>query len=534
MQGKDFYALLALVPIAPMAANARQQSSDTQPKRPNIIHIMSDDHSYQAISAYGDALSRQAPTPNIDRLAQEGMLFRRAYVENSLSTPSRACLMTGLYSHQSGQRTLLEVMDSTVTFVPQLLQAGGYTTGFVGKWHMRCDPKGFDWYMSFRGQGEYYNPGFKTPQSAGQYLPEEGYVSELVTKHAIEFLEQRDTTKPFCLYVHHKAPHRNWLPDLKYLELYDDVEFPIPGTFYDDYSTRGYAAHNQAMSIAESMTMIYDLKLKEWALTHPDDEEGVEDLEWMLGRMTPEQRAVFEEAYLRRNAPFAAVMDSVSADELLRWKYQRYVRDYLSVIRSVDDSVGEILAYLKEHGLEENTIVTYCSDQGFYMGEHGWFDKRFMYEESFRTPLIMRYPALIKPGVESETLVQNIDFAPTYLDLAGVDIPDEMVGRSIVPVLRKAGKKPLFWRRYLYYHYYDAPSEHMVPRHDGVFDKRYKLINFYYDDRGEMEPYYEFYDLRTDPQELDNRYGDKKYARVIKRLQRRLERFRKAEGIDEC
>ena len=509
--------------ILPLQAPAQDRKT---PRRLNIIHIMSDDHSYQAISAYGHPLSASAPTPNMDRIAAEGIRFDRAYVENSLSTPSRACLMTGLYSHQNGQRTLGKGIDSTVTFVSELLQQGGYQTAMVGKWHMQCEPKGFDYFYVLRGQGEYYNPVFKSHLSSGKYEREEGYVTSLVTSHAIDFLENRDPDKPFCLYVHHKAPHRNWMPDLPYLDLYEDVEFPLPETFGDDYSTKGEAARVQRMSIDQDMTLVYDLKVGELE-EEPTRGGHAAGLERGLSRLDPESRAKWDAAYGPRNRAF--LESNLQGEDLLNWKFQRYVRDYLRCIRSVDDSVGEILEYLDSHGLAENTIVVYTSDQGFYMGEHGWFDKRFMYEESFRTPLIIRYPGC-PGGLVSEAFVQNLDFAPTYLAVAGIKAPEEMSGRSLLPVIKKKGRQPLCWRKYMYYHYYDLPSEHNVLKHDGVSDKRYKLIHFY---GGEEGDYSEFYDLRKDPDEMHNCIADPRYRHRITRLQRRLDKFRKELGVDE-
>lgn len=518
--------LLASIPGAMAPEEAQAQDKD-RANRLNIIHIMTDDHSFQAISAYGHPLSRQAPTPNLDRLANEGIRFDRAYVENSLSTPSRACLMTGLYSHQSGQRTLEGLIDTTVTFVPELLKKAGYQTALMGKWHMLCEPRGFDQYYILNGQGEYYTPVFKSHLSNGEYIPEEGYVTDLITDHAIKFLEERDKDKPFCLYVHHKAPHRNWIPDIKYVDLYEDVVFPLPETFHDDYAGKGEAERVQRMRIDEDMSMIYDLKVSELDEEPSRSKHTFGMLEMGLSRMDSTTRAKWEAAYGPRNEAF--LRSDLKGEELLEWKYQRYIRDYLRCIRSVDDSVGEILEYLDSHGLADNTIVVYTSDQGFYMGEHGWFDKRFMYEESYRTPLIIRYPGG-KAGKVSEALVQNLDFAPTYLDVAGVQALPQMSGRSLLPVIKKGGKEPCRWRKYLYYHYYDIPSEHNVLKHDGVSDKRYKLIHFY---GGEEGDYSEFYDIKKDPNELSNLYGDKRYRRKIARLQKQLDKFRTELAIDE-
>ena len=518
--------ILASVPgtLLPQKADAQEKDSA---KRLNIIHIMSDDHSYQAISAYGHPLSRQAPTPNMDRLAEEGIRFDRAYVENSLSTPSRACLMTGLYSHQNGQRTLGKGIDTTVTFVSELLRQGGYQTAMIGKWHMQCEPKGFDYFYVLRGQGEYYTPTFKSHESNGQYLPEDGYVTNRITAHAIDFLENRDPDKPFCLYVHHKAPHRNWMPDVKYLDLYEDVDFPLPETFHDDYSGKGEAAKVQRMTIDQDMSIIYDLKVRELDVEPTRSGHLKAGLEHGLARLDSASMARWEEAYGPRNKAF--IESGLEGEELLNWKFQRYIRDYLRCIRSIDDSVGEILEYLDSHGLADNTIVVYTSDQGFYMGEHGWFDKRFMYEESFRTPLIIRYPGG-KGGLVSNAFVQNLDFAPTYLDVAGVDAPAEMSGLSLLPVIKKNGRQPCKWRKYMYYHYYDLPSEHNVLKHDGVSDKRFKLIHFY---GGADGDYSEFYDTKKDPNEMHNLISEKRYSRRIARLQRQLDKFRVELAVDE-
>ena len=370
--------------LATYPVNAAKQAIAV---RPNILYIMCDDHSMQTISAYGSALSKLAPTPNIDRLARRGMLFRSAFVENSLSTPSRACLITGLYSHQNGQRQLGEGIDTTRTFFSELLQKAGYTTGMVGKWHMHCRPKGFDFFHILNNQGSYYNPVFCSNREYGKYKQEKGYATTLITDHAINFLEHRDKSKPFCLLVHHKAPHRNWMPEEKYFGLYGDVEFPLPKTFWDDYATRGSAASTQKMRIDDDLRMIQDLKVPE--TLDPNDVESMDSYYALLGetsRFTPEQRVAFDKYYMPRNKKF--IESKLTGKELVKWKYQNYIRDYAAVIRSVDDNVGRLLDYLEQNGLSDNTIVVYTSDQGFYMGEHGWFDKRFMYEESAKGPLL--------------------------------------------------------------------------------------------------------------------------------------------------
>ena len=523
------YPLMPLAAALPMVGCSNKAEQSLKDQRMNIVYIMTDDHAFQAISAYGHELSKLAPTPNLDRLANMGVLFQRAYVENSLSTPSRACLMTGMYSHQNGQTMLSNKLDTTVTFIPEIMHEAGYQTAVIGKWHMLCEPRGFDTYRVLRDQGEYYNPVFKSNESNGEYISEKGYATNLITNHAIDFLENRDKNKPFLLYVHHKAPHRPWMPDFKYLDLYEDVEFPLPETFYDDYTTRGAATKEQRMRIDENMSMLYDLKLFGYKGTHQYDTDNM--LEYAMGTMTPEEKERWIAAYNEKNKDFLENMNQLSHDEIVRWKFQRYVKDYLRVIKSVDDSVGEILDYLEKNDLLDNTMIIYTSDQGFYMGEHGWFDKRFMYEESFRTPLIVHFPGN-KGGTKSETLVQNLDFGPTFLDLAGAKQPKEMFGRSILPVLKKDGAEPENWRKTLYYHFYDHTAEHNVLRHDGVFGKRYKLIHFY-DETGAIPSYEEFYDLEKDPNELNNLIDNPAYKDLIEEYMNTLSQTRKDIGVTE-
>lgn len=406
----------------------------------------------------------------------------------------------------------------------------GYQTAVIGKWHMLCEPRGFDTFRVLNSQGEYYNPVFKTPESNGKYIREEGYATDLITEHAIEFLDNRDKDKPFLLYVHHKAPHRNWMPNFKYLDLYEDVEFPMPDTFYDDYATRGAATSEQRMRIDEHMSMIYDLKLYGYeGSTHNYDTPRM--AQYAMGSMTDEERERWISEYNKKNEEFFANQANMTHDEIVRWKYQRYVKDYLRVIKSVDDSVGELLDYLEANDLMDNTMIVYTSDQGFYMGEHGWFDKRFMYEQSFRTPLIVYYPG-VKAGSKSETLVQNLDFGPTFLDIAGVKQPENMYGMSIVPVLKKNGAEPKNWRDALYYHFYDHTAEHNVMRHDGIFDKQYKLIHFY-DETGAIPSYEEFYDLAKDPKELNNVINNPEYAELVAKFKENLSAKRAAIGVTE-
>ncbi|WP_297004698.1 sulfatase family protein [Prevotella sp.] len=561
----DNKSLLSFAALSCIAATAQaQQKAAAATQRPNIVYIMCDDHAFQCISAYGSPISKLAPTPNIDRIAQRGMRFDRAFVENSLSTPSRACLMTGLYSNQNGQRQLGEGIDTTRTFFTEQLQQAGYQTAVVGKWHMGCDPKGFDYYHIYNDQGQYYNPQYRGTDTDGKYIVEEGYSTDLTTDHALSFIEHRDTNKPFCLLLHHKAPHRNWLANTKYFGMYDNVTFPMPETFYDDYETRGSAVRTQKMSVTKDMRWEQDFKVPEMLDTaNADSWDSYLSLMNEVNRMNPEQRIAWGKYYFPRNRRLLEAR--LTGKELDEWKYQNYIRDYMSVIKSVDESVGRVLDYLDSHGLTDNTIIVYTSDQGFYMGEHGWFDKRFMYEESLRTPLLIAYPGHIQPGTVCNKLVQNIDYAPTFLDLAGISKPKELPGRSLTPLF-KAGDKVKGWRNSIYYHYYDYPTYHMVRKHDGVRTDRYKLIHFYGEggldavkenkyqrqpgtrehgcmtyltSLGYFEPkdsavnYNELYDLQADPHELNNLYGKPGYEKITKQLQKQLTDYRKSIGVDE-
>ena len=561
----DNKSLLSFAALSCIAATAQaQQKAAAATQRPNIVYIMCDDHAFQCISAYGSPISKLAPTPNIDRIAERGMRFDRAFVENSLSTPSRACLMTGLYSNQNGQRQLGEGIDTTCTFFTEQLQQAGYQTAVVGKWHMGCDPKGFDYYHIYNDQGQYYNPQYRGTDTDGKYIVEEGYSTDLTTDHALSFMEHRDTNKPFCLLLHHKAPHRNWLANTKYFGMYDNVTFPMPETFYDDYETRGSAVRTQKMSVTKDMRWEQDFKVPEMLDTaNADSWDSYLSLMNEVNRMNPEQRIAWGKYYFPRNRRLLEAR--LTGKELDEWKYQNYIRDYMSVIKSVDESVGRVLDYLDSHGLTDNTIIVYTSDQGFYMGEHGWFDKRFMYEESLRTPLLIAYPGHIQPGTVCNKLVQNIDYAPTFLDLAGISKPKELPGRSLTPLF-KAGDKVKGWRNSIYYHYYDYPTYHMVRKHDGVRTDRYKLIHFYGEggldavkenkyqrqpgtrehgcmtyltSLGYFEPkdsavnYNELYDLQADPHELNNLYGKPGYEKITKQLQKQLTDYRKSIGVDE-
>lgn len=472
--------------------------------RPNIVFIMSDDHAYQAISAYGYGLNH---TPFIDSLAKEGILFRHAFVNNSLCAPSRAAILTGKYSHLNGIKgNGNEVFDGSQKTFPKLLQKAGYQTAMIGKWHLVSYPTGFDYWNILRGQGDYYNPDFIRN---GDTVRVNGYVTDLIADDAINWLDKRDTTKPFCVLMWNKAPHRNWMPAVKYLHEFDSVKIPVPSTLFDDYNTRTRAAHEQKMEIGKWLSPDYDLKEE----MHPSTPKRYDDL-WksIFNRLTPEDQQAFINAYKRENEAFAKA--NLTGKDLVLWKYQRYMKDYLRTIQSVDDNVGRVMDYLKKHHLDKNTIVIYTSDQGFYLGEHGWFDKRFMYKESFRTPLIIRWPAVIKPGQVNDDAVMNMDIGVTLLNAAGITIPAEMQGLSFLPILK--GKTLDDWRKYVYYHYYESGGEHNVAKHIGIRSNRYKLIYFYENKEWEL------YDMEKDSNEINNVYGNPNYKAIQDSLTQQL------------
>jgi len=489
-------------------AFAFQQNPDKTLARPNILFIMSDDHAYQAIGAYPGRLQPLNPTPQIDRIARAGMRFDRCLVTNSICGPSRAVLLTGKYSHLNGfmQNNGRDFNGSQQTF-PKILQQAGYQTAIIGKWHLGSKPTGFNHWEILNDQGEYYNPDFIS--TAGKHR-EKGYVTDLITEKALDWLRQESRTgRPFMLMVHHKAPHREWEPALKYLRTWDKTEFPEPPTLFDDYSGRGIAAHEQKMTVRDDMKMDADLKL--W------DKKNA-DYARTRGRMDSSQGAAWDLYYDSLKKDFKK--QQLQGEALLRWKYQHYLHDYLACIKSVDESVGRLLDYLRETGLDKNTIVIYTSDQGFYLGEHGWFDKRFMYEESYRTPLLVQWPGTTAAGSVNKDLVSNLDLAETILDATGTKIPSDMQGQSLVPILK--GKTPADWRKEHYYHYYEYPGVHSVKRHYGIRTERYILIHFYRD-----IDEWELYDLMKDPLELNNVYNDPAYAKTREVLKTKLTELRK-------
>ena len=464
-------------------------------QRPNVVIIVSDDHAFQAISAYGSKLMQ---TPGIDRIAREGILFNRAYVTNSICGPSRAVILTGKYSHKNGFRgnESSRFNGAQNTFIKELGR-NGYQTAWIGKWHLETEPQGFSFWQVLPGQGQYYNPDFIMMD--GSRKRREGYVSNIVEDVAEEWLDGRDKTKPFCLIIGHKATHRTWLPDTADMGLFDNVTFPVPKNFYDNYTNRE-AGRVQDMTIEKTMIMGYDLKMFEGEI-----KEG------SIIRMNTAQRARFNAYYGPIQADFKA--RKLSGNALTEWKYQRYMRDYLSTAASLDRNVNRTLDYLDRNNLTGNTIVIYVSDQGFYMGEHGWFDKRFMYEESFRTPMVMRYPGKIKPGSRSDELVMNLDIAPTILEAAGVAVPKDMQGQSFLPLVTNKNAKG---REAMYYHYYEN-GEHAVSPHFGISTGRYKLIRFYKRVEG-----WELYDLKKDKDEMQNVYNNPKYLKIAERLKKQL------------
>ncbi len=509
-----------------LAACGQDEPAAVEPAEPaaarpvNILFIMSDDHAVQAVSAYGHPISQLAPTPNIDRIAAEGMTFRNAFVTNSLCGPSRAAILTGKYGHINGFTRNGDVFDGSQWTWPRALKQAGYQTALIGKWHLGPTPDGldFDYFKIFNDQGEYYNPDFITADGMQRY---EGYSSDLVTEFTLDWLETgRDPDKPFVLFMHHKAPHRNWMPALRHAQQYADTEFPVPESYFDDYEGRAAAAA-QEMNIYRDMYEGHDLKMT----------TAVGATEWrydpwrhIVGRLRPEQRAEWDAAYQERNdAMNAAGFDE---QEMALWKYQRYLQDYLATISAVDESVGRILTYLDESGLADDTLVVYTSDQGFYLGEHGWFDKRFMYEESLRTPMLIRWPGHIERGSASTAMVMNIDYAPTFLELAGLDVPAEIQGHSLADVMRD--ETPDDWRDSIYYHYYEFPGFHMVKAHYGVRNHRYKLIHFYDDIDA-----WEFFDLEKDPDELHNLIDDPAYEDHIEAMRAELESLRRQYRVPE-
>ncbi|WP_341226773.1 sulfatase [uncultured Arcticibacterium sp.] len=516
---------LALAVLAFAAFSCQQEEQ----KKPNILFIMSDDHAYQAISAYDNTLIE---TPNIDRIANEGMLFTNACVTNSICAPSRAVILTGKHSHLNGKIDNNFPFDTTQMTFPQLLQQNGYQTAMFGKLHFGNSPKGFDEFQILPGQGRYYNPEFITKKEGKKTIT--GYVTDIITDLTINWLkDERDQEKPFFMAYLHKAPHREWLPAERHYKEFTTKTFKEPATLFDDYEGRGSAAKEAEMNLLTHMNWAGDSKI------YPDvmDELGIDETStWdkgafkrEVGAMNAEQRAAWDKVYGPMNEEFKKLYPNMTQTDKMKWRYQRYMQDYLGSIASVDEGVGKVLDYLEESGLAENTIVIYTSDQGFYLGEHGWFDKRFIYNESFKTPLLVKWPNVIKPGTTNTQMVQNLDFAQTILAAAQIEAPSDMQGENLIPLFK--GETENF-REAVYYHYYEYPAVHMVKRHYGIVTEDYKLIHFY-DDVDEWE----LYDRKKDPQEMKSVYDDPAYAETLAKLKSDLAdlrvKYKDSEDLDK-
>lgn len=480
------------------------QISNNTSKKPNIIFIFSDDHATNAISSYSKRFAQIAPTPNIDQLAKEGAILTNAFSTNAICGPSRASIITGKYSHINKyyKNNQGGYFDGSQWTFPKALQEGGYETALVGKWHLASTPEGFDYFkyhIDHGEQGVYWDP---TYNENGKKVKEKGYATNITTNFALNWLDNRDSAKSFCLMLQYKAPHREWSPDEKYKNVFENKTIPLPETFYDAYNGREKTAGDT------HMTMDF-FNRRDMKLTPPDSLSNKELNKWF--------------DYGNNPGEIVSPSADLTGNELKEWKFQRYIKDYLATIKSVDDNIGRVLKYLKDNNLEENTIVIYASDQGFFLGEHGWFDKRFMYEESMRMPFIIRYPKSIKPKTIVNDVISNIDIAPTMLDLAGISIPKEVQGKSFVNNLQ--GKTPKNWRQSMYYHYYEYPFWHHVQPHYGIRTERYKLIHFYYD-----VDLWELYDLKKDPSELNNLINSKKYVSLIKTLKKELANLKTGYG----
>lgn len=496
--------------LAPLSPGIRAADDGEARRRPNIVFIYSDDHAQQAVSAYGSVLNK---TPNIDALADAGMRFSQSFVGNSICGPARATILTGLHSHANGQTGNRSKFRNDLPTFAKTMRSGGYQTAVVGKWHISSDPTGFDHYAISHG---YYNPTLKTSEGS---VRRTGYTTDVLTEEGLGWIAKRDASKPFVLWLCHNAVHRTWQPGPGYLTRYDDVEIPEPATLFDDYAGKNKGAAIAQMRIARDLFPAYDLKLPATGKGHLDKYAS-----GALRRLTPEQRKEWQAAYRPKNEAFAKA--GLKGADLTRWKYQRYIKDYLRCVDALDDSVGRVTSFLKENGLEENTIVIYSSDQGFFLGEHGWYDKRWIYEPALRTPLIIRWPGVTEPGSVSEALVQNIDMAPTMIDAAGFEVPASMHGKSLTPLLK--GETPDSWRDAIYYHYQmddgKARASHIVSRHYGIRTDRYKLIHIY--DHGEWE----LYDLERDPGEMENLFQRAEYREITADLRKRLRELRRQFG----
>jgi arylsulfatase A-like enzyme len=490
--------------------------SGVSAERPNILFLFSDDHAIKSISAYGGPLAEIAPTPNIDRIAKQGAVFTNSFCANSICGPSRATILTGKHSHKNGFMRNGNTFDPDQWTVAKSLQQGGYNTAVIGKWHLKTNPVGFDHWEIFPGQGSYYNPVFIQMDGSKQRF--EGYATDLTTQKAIDWLDGRDKSKPFFLMCQHKAPHRTFSPAMRHLGSFDDVEIPEPKTLFDNYYDRHASLANNEMEIDRHFDWAYDAKIRknergDVQLPKPDRYGTPE-----YNRMTPAQKKEWDAHFSPHNQQFLKDFASgkLTQKDIVRWKYRRYMRNYLSTVKAVDESVGQMLDYLDDNDLADNTIVIYSSDQGFFLGEHGWYDKRWMFEESFRMPFLLRWPGGVKPGSRPAQLIQNIDYAPTFLDIAGLETPDEVQGKSLLPLF---GEKPAKWRDSLYYAYYEL-GEHAVPQHFGVRTQNHKLIYFPKSDQWNL------YDLEVDPNEMKSVHNEKDYRAIRSALTTEFNRLR--------
>lgn len=513
--------VFAILFLCTCGGRSTNESAEKVTKRPNIIFIMSDDHAYQAISAYDSNLIQ---TPNIDRIANEGILFTNACVANSICAPSRATILTGKHSHLNGKIDNHFPFDTTQITFPQIFQQNGYKTAMFGKLHFGNNPKGVDEFSILPGQGNYINPDFITENGDTTIY---GYVTDIITDLALNWLEKEsDSEEPFMMMYMHKAPHRPWWPRADKFKEFSTKTFPEPSTLFDDYKNRGTAAKTAEMNLLKHMMYSHDSKIRPEVLEAMGLSVTPQVVEYKNGfygpynRATAEQKLEYDPVLDSINNYFIKHWPKMSEVEKMKWKYQRYMQDYLATISSVDDNVGRLLDYLDESGLSENTMVVYTSDQGFYLGEHGWFDKRFIYEESFRTPLLIRWPGVVNPGSKENEMVQNLDFAQTLLEAAKIEHDSDMQGESLMPLLK--GEKSNWNRDAVYYHYYEYPSVHMVKRHYGIVTKEFKLIHFYYD-----VDEWELYDRINDPQEMNNVYGNPEYGETVTKLKGQLSNLRK-------
>jgi len=525
MKSQTIILIAFLLSLSLQAAHNRADKAQHS-DRPNIVFIFADDHAFQALGAYQSYLQDVVRTPELDKLADEGMLFKNCMVTNSICGPMRAVIQTGKYSHLNGFKTNNQKFDGNQPTFPKMLQKAGYQTAIIGKWHLGLHqaPQGYNYSEVLFRQGPYYNPrmlkdatgsGENAQRTEAQHT---GYTTDIITDLSLEWLRSgRDKSKPFMLMCQHKAPHREWSPKPEIYENWKDVQIPEPETLFEDYSEQVAPRARQKMTLAKDFKRGYDDKTQGWAPKN----------------LNAKQRAAYKAMFAEENEAFEKALPDMTEAERVRWVHQRYLRIYLASIQSVDQNIGRILDELEKQGLAENTVVIYSSDQGFYLGEHGWYDKRWAYEESLKTPLIVRWPGQVETGSVNDDIVSPLEFAQTFLEIAGLDQPEGMQGSSLVPVL--SGDTPDGWRDSHYYHYYSYPAAHMVNRHEAVCTKRYKLIRFYSTDHRKRPGVdtWELIDLKVDPLETKNFYDDPAYAKVQQKLHEELVRLRSKYEVRE-